>query len=164
MNSLLNLTSRDIVPRQTKKGIALTTRIKGNCLILYYTNECNFCKPILENFRYLVRGRLPCTFGIMNLTNNMDVVALSKRTQNPIEYVPLVVFYVDGMPLLEYTGEKDIDSITKFINHMTTDISKRQNKFVSGGSDIPEFTIGLPKNRNDDVCYLTFDETSGYKK
>jgi hypothetical protein len=165
MNSLLNLTQRDILPAQTKKGLELTTRLKGNCLILYYTNECRFCKPLLEVFRVLSRSKLPSNFGIINLTNNMNIVALSKRTSKPIEYVPLMIFYVDGMPLMEYNGEKDIESISKFIVQITTTDRGKQGQFVTPQkSNIPAYTIGNPKNCNDEVCYLSFDDTSGYKK
>lgn len=93
----------------------------------------------------------------------MSITELSRRTETPIEYVPLIIFYFNGQPVMEYTENKDPAAITNFINNLTSDISKRQNKFIAPGSDIPAFTIGRPK-RGDDVCYLTFDETAGYKK
>jgi len=169
MNTLSNLSSRDfaLVKTNTNQNI-LTTKVKNNCLVLFYTTTCTYCKPVLEIFRSMMRRPVNCNFAIVNISNNREIHLLSQQTALPINYVPFIVYYRDGIPLLAYSGENDERSLLNFITQMGSN-NPSNAQFMNGKSvdrnNIPGYTTGIPKNRNKarDVCYLTFDESRGYK-
>ena len=46
----------------------------------------------------------------------------------PITYVPLILFYVNGIPYVQYTGEYNLEHILIFINRVITNLEKSKKE------------------------------------
>jgi len=173
MSGLLNLTENDFSLGRGQKGNLLYNNIRHYSVVLFYATTCSFCKPYIEIFKKLPGNVAGCTFAITNIQSNMSIVHMSKQTIAPIEFVPLIIYYVDGRPFMKYNGDADGNQIVQFIVDVTDKLSaSAKSKFYEDKikqhdeeKKIPEYTIGKPKESsmkfvgdmicNDGVCYLS---------
>lgn len=160
MNGLLFLSSEDFYVSDTQNEKLLSTHIKQNLLlVLFYSTQCEHCKRAIPVFRQLPQAIHGCSFGMINVSTNARVVHLSRSTISPIQYVPLVVLYVNGEPFYKYKGSLTLPEIQKFIVQMSQMLESKQ-QFVQAEKEIkriPEYSTGVPYC-DEDVCYLEFDE------
>ena len=116
MSGILFLGNDDFHVRAGEKGNMLCmTGWKGLALVMFYSIECKFCTNLIAKFKQLPTIVNGCKFGMVCVNRNMDVVEKSKNTIAPIEYVPDVILFVDGVPYIRYDGPHDIDNIKTFI-------------------------------------------------
>jgi len=116
MSGILFLGNEDFCVRAGEKGNMLCmTGWKGLTLVMFYSKECTFCANLISKFKQLPTIVNGCKFGMVCVNRNMDVVERSKNTISPIEYVPDVILFVDGVPYIRYDGPHEIDSIRSFI-------------------------------------------------
>lgn len=116
MSGILFLGNEDFCVRVGEKGNMLCmSGWKGLTLVMFYSKECQFCDNLINKFKQLPTIVNGCKFGMVCVNRNMDVVEKSKNTISPIEYVPDVILFVDGIPYIRYDGPHEIDSIRKFI-------------------------------------------------
>lgn len=169
--SLLFLSDKDFV----KAGTVVRNPIRGYSLVFFYAPSCPHSKRRVPLFRELPRRIGGCSFAMVDITRNMGIVNKSKNSTLEIEYVPLIVLYVDGVPNMVYTGPPTIDDIIKFIVdvvHVLSEAKKKKqavpqfsretetriHQNVSKKSRIPMYSIGIPKI--SDVTYLEVDCTA----
>lgn len=168
MNGLLFLANADFRVQKGIKGDVMCHSIPGISLILFYSNQCGYCKNLIPIFRNLPGSIGGCQFGMVNVGLNKEAVVMSKKTIAPITYVPYIVLYVNGVPFMSYKGPHDLVEIKRFVFEVGQSVqSKTQfvNPNVKKGirDSIPEYTIGRPLYGEDDkVCYLEFG--TAYKK
>lgn len=174
MSGLLNLTGNDFSLGKGQKGSLLYNNIRHYSAVLFYATTCDFCKPYIEIFKKLPGNVAGCTFAITNIQSNMNIVQMAKQTISPIEFVPLIIYYVDGRPFMKYKGDAHCKQIVQFIVDVTEKLSSNAkskfyedkiNKQQEDENRIPEYTIGKPKESsmkfigdmicNDGVCYLS---------
>jgi len=163
MSSLLFLSTDDFRITHGKSGDVISHQIKGFSLILYYSTKCVYCQqiiPIFKQLPYVVNG---CQFGIINVSLNKSLISMASRTITPIEYVPLIILYINGSPYMRYNGPNKQDDIRNFIIEVSNKVQEQGFSSTLKENNIPEYTIGIPKC-DDEVCYLEFDEESGYHK
>ena len=115
-----------------------------------------------------------CQFGMINISNNKQLVYRSQSTTTVLKYVPYIVLYVDGKPFMRYDGPHKINEIRRFILEVHNDLkhkqsfSKKQQRNTvklppKKQSEIPAYTIGKPLCGSEkDICYLDF--VKAYKK
>lgn len=116
MSGILFLGNDDFCVRAGEKGNMLCmSGWKGLTLVMFYSKECQFCDNLINKFKQLPTIVNGCKFGMVCVNRNMEVVEKSKNTISPIEYVPDVILFVDGIPYIRYDGPHEIDSIRKFI-------------------------------------------------
>jgi thioredoxin-like negative regulator of GroEL len=162
MNGLLFLSSEDFYLSDSQNEKLLNTTIdQGMLLILFYSTQCEHCQKAIPIFRQLPQMIHGCTFGMINVSTNAKVVHLSKNSISPIQYVPLVILYVNGEPYYKYKGVISLPEIQNFMLQMSKILESKQ-QFVNQPVEketrkIPEYTLGVPYC-DDDVCYLDFDE------
>ena len=65
---------------------------------------------------------------MININNNLDIIEKSKKTNLPISYVPLILFYVNGIPYVQYTGEYNLEHIQIFINRVISNLQKSKKE------------------------------------
>ena len=173
MAGLLYLTASDFHLGKGQTGKLLYNNIARYSVVLFYAPSCEFSVPYLNIFKSLPGNIGGCTFGIANIQKHMAIVKESKATISPIEFVPLVIYYVDGRPFMKYNGDAVCDQIVSFICDVTKKLSEplksgfHENKIKQSEKEgkIPEYCIGKPKQTslkfvgdmicNDGVCYLS---------
>jgi len=175
---MINLTYKDFFIADGTRGKILCTKVKGICLVMFFSPACDYCKHFLPSFDKLSKTLNGCMFAIMNVNQNKPIIGMSKNTIIPITYVPYILLYVDGKPFMRYDGPKDENEIKRFIFEITRKFSI-QNKFASQKqvpnqkiqidknttidarqeNEIPAYTIGIPKTGGaKQVCYFNYDE------
>lgn len=166
--SLLFLTNRDFNIKNIKTGRALCSSIRGYSLVMFYSTQCGHSCKRIPVFRSLPQRIGGCQFGMVDILANMDLVEISRNTVLPIEFVPLIVLYIEGVPYMVYNGEPTVDQISKFIMDVVHIVQKKTPKDIPvnnakknpvqtsfGNSKIPMYSIGIPKF--DEVSYLEVD-------
>jgi len=172
MSGLLFLTADDFTVENGTKGKILCNPIPSFSLVLFYSNQCKHCKTLVPIFKKLPGTIGGCQFGLLNVGTNMKVVQKSKGTVTEIQYVPLIILYINGKPFMRYAGNYNQAEIIQFVVSMSKRVqtkeafvNKNNNSLKSdpaikenprGG--IPAFSIGKPLKGDGrfDVCYLDF--------
>jgi thiol-disulfide isomerase/thioredoxin len=168
MSGLLFLTAEDFHVAAEAKGRVMCNAIPGFSLILFYSTQCDHCQSLIPIFKKLpgtvVSG---CQFGILNVSTNRKCVAMSKGTLSEIQYVPYIVMYIDGRPIMKYAGPHDLNEISRFVVEVSKRVRTKQT-FASNTSqgmkmsahpvkDVPAYCYGKPLfgPPEDKICYLT---------
>ncbi len=166
MSGLLFLTDDYFKVVSTPKGDVLGTTIRGISLVLFFSNQCQYCHQFIPIFKKLPGTVGGCQFGMINISTNRSVVEKSKNTISPLSYVPYIVLYVNGQPVMSYDGPADENSIRKFVLEIVESLKTKQ-QFITNNKPledlttnspdpvIPAYTIGRPKD--SDKCYLNWD-------
>lgn len=174
---LLFLQTADFFIDAGIKGPILCNNIKGYSLILFYSTACHHCQNILPLFKRLPERVLGCHFGMVNISNNKDIIAMSEKTTSPIKYVPFIILYIHGKPYMryDYEGEPSTDSMMKFVVQVLSKFqSKEKEKFVFSGNNnqsvqqqkqaVPMYTTGKPLYGFNDEFYRQFENAYGKNK
>ena len=176
MSGLLFLTADDFTVQNGTKGKILCNPIPSFSLVLFYSNQCKHCKILVPIFKKLPGTIGGCQFGLLNIGTNMKVVQKSKGTVTEIQYVPLIILYINGKPFMRYAGTYNKDEIVQFVVSMSKRVQTKEafngSQTASGGGapnhdprvkedprgGIPAFSIGKPLKGDGrlDVCYLNF--------
>lgn len=166
MSGLLFLTSSDFSSQQGQRGNIVCNNIRGISLILLYSPKCEHSQKLFPIFKRLPGTINGCQFGIINVTQETDIIRLSKNSVAPIEYVPLIILYVNGKPFIRYDGPHMETDIRNFLIDVTSKLQAKEkfsdNNKKEGnnkqGKDIPPYTVGVPLCGEDEIGYLEFDE------
>ena len=169
--SIIKLRSDDFFIENGTKGPILCNGIKGLALTMFWSPNCNICRSLEPLFRRLPQMINNCKFCFLNINENQNIIGLSKETIAPIEFVPYIVFYVNGRPFLQYDDEPTLDRLASFVQYATKLIESKK-AFIDKGakivSDIPAYSIAKPyadfKCNDDGFCYLTYKEAYGKTK
>jgi hypothetical protein len=148
----------------------LCTKLSGISMVLFWTKDCEFCYEHKEIIKSLP-SRVPnitfamCNIGISAKTPSGKIIdkpvhRLSLGTSTVIDYVPLVIVYINGKPYKIYDGERTITHVMNFITKLLSDIQ--------GGSSEPEneedSLISIYKggtNGKSKKCYLGMENAYG---
>jgi len=164
MSALLYLSSNDFDVVQGQKGRMMCNRIRGFSLLLFFSNACHHCNELIPIFAKLPGTIAGCQFGLINVSADKNCVAMSRGTLSEIQYVPYIVMYVDGKPVMKYAGPYEINEIKRFVLEVSKRIKSKQTfanssavqKDPRGG--IPAYTLGKPLYGPDNkICYLKWD-------
>jgi thiol-disulfide isomerase/thioredoxin len=163
MSGLHFLTSEDFDIGKGTKGPILINNIKGLSLILFYSTQCHYCQSFIPIFKRLPGSISGCQFGMINVSQNRDVVRMSKETVAPITYVPYVILYVQGKPFMRYDGPQEESELKRFVVEVASKLQSREKfasdeKIKDDGKGIPAYTVGHPLCGEDERCYLEFNE------
>ena len=119
MSGLLFLTADDFTVQTGTKGKILCNPIPSFSLVLFYSKQCKHCKILVPIFKKLPGSIGGCQFGLLNIGTNMKVVQKSKGTVTEIQYVPLIILYINGKPFMRYAGKYNKDEIVQFVVSMS---------------------------------------------
>lgn len=173
MSGLLFLNTADFSIKPGTKGSILCTNIPGFSLILFYSTQCVHCQGLIPIFKRLPGSISGCQFGMINVSQNKEVILKCQNTIAPITYVPYIILYINGKPFMRYDGNQDENEIKKFIIDISSRINNKQqfstsqnnnNDNTNKDKEIPAYSLGVPitgEVGNDNVCYLEF--VSAYK-
>ena len=165
MSGLLFLKTDDFSVGNSVKGPVLRHEINGFSLVLFYSVQCPHCRNLIPIFKRLPGSVGGCQFGMINVSSNKECITMSKGTIAPIEYVPYIILYIDGMPFMRYNGPHDPSELKRFVLEVAAKVqsSKKLSRATITESEraIPAYCIGRPLWGQTDVEYLIFDD--GYK-
>lgn len=173
MNNLHHLTSNDFYLENGSKGKLLCLDSKGLCLVCFHVNSdrCEHCEETLPEFKKLPHRIGNCKFALVNLSNNVDIVKMSRMTVAPIEHVPFIVLYVNGRPFLKYDGDRTFTAFSGFIQEVVQKLHTKQSfvenktQRIENEEEIPGFSIAIPYSvvcdKDKGVCYLNQGEAYG---
>lgn len=169
---LIPLTSNNFYIRQGRKGPILCSRVDGLSITLFYSTRCQNCKQLLPVYNSLSQSIRGIQFTALNVGKYRDVAQHSKATITRIEYVPLVIIYVNGTPFMSYDGPKTYENMFSFINgviqHVTTrrPVSSGPQTRLQRKTEMDQFVErmkklhGVPYNILDD----NYEEIAGAYK
>ena len=171
MSTLLFLTADDFSLQKGQSGNILCNNItKGYSVVLFYSTQCVHCHSLIPIFKQLPLAIANCQFAMINVSQQKNVVMMSRSTSAPITFVPYIIFYVNGKPFMKYNGPHDGNEIRRFIVDVSRNLQSKQKFFdqtggerqggdaASEGKAIPEYATGVPKQIcREDVCFLEWD-------
>ena len=97
----------------------------GYSFVFFISNNCRYCDDVKPYFDRLSQAIQGCNFAYMDVSQNQQqIVQMSERTKNRIEYVPLLILYVNGVRIAQYFPDEDnpqnnYQNMINFIFHHT---------------------------------------------
>jgi hypothetical protein len=86
--------------------------------------------------------------------DSTNLIQMSQKTSTPLQHVPFIVFYINGVPFKKYDGGYNHSDFQTFVKNVMMEASKVKD--TSEISEIPPYTIGKPNSSK--VCYLTYQK------
>ena len=174
MSGLLFLTADDfsVINDPKNNQQILVNNIPSFSLVLFYSNQCQYCKTILPIMRQLPGTINGCQFGMINVGRNKNVIRMSQNTITPLTYVPYIILYYNKKPYMRYDGPHNMIEIQNFVyevansiqrqidsNNFEDDVEAEDQDFV-----LPDYCIARPTKGGikEKICYINF--TEAYKK
>nr|QBK86598.1 MAG: thioredoxin [Marseillevirus LCMAC102] len=95
----------------------LNINLSGNVLVFFKMQGCPGCGTFEPIFHQLAGASTNdnIKYAACDLTNQRDIIKMSRQTSTPIQAVPFIILYVNGNPLAKYTGKKSIPAIKSFM-------------------------------------------------
>jgi len=153
---LLILEEEDFELVEAGKSTHLVHTVESKySIVMFYTDECDQCKiikPILLRFV----GNPTIQICMVNVydPDSINLIQQSQKTTTPLQHVPFIVFYINGIPFKKYDGQYNLADFQTFIQNVMDEASKIKD--TSEISEIPPYTIGKPNSAK--VCYLTYQK------
>lgn len=110
---LVNSSHFNVVGRNKR---TLNIKIPGNVLMFFKMNGCAGCSQFEPVFHQLAAQIQGVTFLVADLSNDRNIIMMSRQTNTPIEKVPYILLYINGRPLAKFNGKKNIPSLRNFIS------------------------------------------------
>lgn len=126
MSGLLFLTKDDLhLEESSKGGLILCNCVRrGISVVLFYSAHCEHCTKLIPIFKRMP-GHITGVQFALSLVNQA-IATLSKKTIAPIQYVPLIILFVNGRPFIRYDGAFTEHEIKSFIIDYGNKISARE--------------------------------------
>lgn len=165
MSGLLYLQSNDFCVQNGTKGEILCNKVRGISLTLFYSPKCQYCQSLIPIFKRLPGTISGCQFGLINVSLEKEIVAMSMNSVAPIEYVPLIILFVHGKPFLKYDGPHSETDLRNFVITATRQLhSTLKDRFSDDGKkdgkkekEIPLYSVGVPLCGDEDM-YMEFEQ------
>ena len=88
-------------------------------LVLFYGIDCKYCPAVKKVFDNIQRSlgleNREIELGMVNLTLHETLPRMSQSSTFPIKYVPLILYYQNGLPMKEFKGEVTEENIIEFL-------------------------------------------------
>lgn len=105
----------------------LAASIGGLTLIMFHSQRCGHCIKFLPEFKTLPGTIDGVNFGVCNVdAGNRVIVEMSKSSTTPITSVPKFILYNDGIPAVEYSGQRSRQAIIGFLQEIISKLNHKQ--------------------------------------
>jgi thioredoxin-like negative regulator of GroEL len=158
MNALLFLNTTDF---ELNGDELFCRKADGLMMVLFYSNGCPHCGPARNVFNSVasqfMQGK--CKFGLINISQNPKVPQLARNSKTPIRFVPFILAFFNGRPLVPFGSQITPQTLVQFVQQCFGSIQDKVDAFgaVKKDDEIPAYTVGVPVCE-DGVCYLSFDD------
>lgn len=180
MSAIKYLSSNDFYVDNGTNGYVLCCKeAKDISLVLFYSNSCTHCNDFMPVFKQASIENPNCTFCLINVSNNVQVIEMSNLTIAPLKYVPYVIFYINQRPYVRYDGLTNLNQLNMFLQKLMSQIPVKQNftrnaagnqhsyrqnnaEVNENNDDLPDdadTSVGVPYNLvcDNQRCYLKMD-------
>lgn len=100
----------------------LLLNIPEMCLVLFKQQGCPHCTVLEPVFSKLAATDNRVLFCFADISRDRQIHKLSKDSNVQINSVPTMYFYAGGKPAARYKGERNLNSISRFITNVINDI------------------------------------------
>jgi hypothetical protein len=170
MGSLAVLDHTHFTLQRIGEKLSLCSKLPGISMVLFWTKDCEFCEDHKVIFKELP-NRVPnikfgtCNIGISARGPDGNIVdkpvhRMSVGTSTPINYVPLVISYINNKPYKIYEGERSMAAVLRFVTQILQDVQKGSSKPKTENEGLVETYGAIPKNKVN-RCYLSIENAYG---
>ncbi len=111
-----------------QEGGHLAANIGGITLIMFHSQRCGHCVNFLPEYKRLPGTIRGVNFGICSVDDsNRVIVQISKQSSTPISAVPKFILYNDGIPYVEYSGQRSRQAILGFLQEIISKLNQKQS-------------------------------------
>ena len=115
MSNVQVLSSAQFAVRGNQRK-ALALNMSGTVLVYFrFSTGCPNCKKFDPIFNQLSTMDRRVAYASIDLTQYRDVVQMSRQTSTPIDAVPAMILYLNGIPHARFNGAKNVPSIQNFL-------------------------------------------------
>jgi len=93
----------------------LRVNIPKYSLVMFYSTQCPHCEKMGDVFNALNRRIEGCTFAMINLDENKEIIKKCAGSNIDLSYVPMVVFFANTKPIMIYAGPCELDDLERFV-------------------------------------------------
>ena len=106
----------------------LVANIGGITFVMFHSQRCGHCVNFLPEFKRLPGTMRGINFGICSVDDgNRVIVQMSKQSTTPIGAVPKFILYNDGIPYVEYSGQRSRQAILGFLQEIISKLDQKQS-------------------------------------
>ena len=169
-SKIIFLTDKNFGIGKGTKGNLLFNDLKGISIVLMYSTNCSVCHQLIPIFKELPNYVPDCTFAVINLDNNKDVIAKSQLTTMEIKYVPQLICFHNGKPFIKYTGEKSLTPMVNFFKEtisrvqQSLNFAKQPERKQEDDNDFSGIPYNVVCDEETGTCYLTDSELTNGKE
>jgi thioredoxin-like negative regulator of GroEL len=120
--------------KQIDNSVTLNCAFNHISLILFYSPQCLHCNKIIPVFKSMPQVLKGCSFAMVNVNTNRQLITMSQQSNTPITYVPLIILYYNGVPMSIYNSECDVNKIKQFIYDFSKYIQQQSRQQIQQNS------------------------------
>jgi thioredoxin-like negative regulator of GroEL len=115
--------SKKMLPYREGEYMHLHSDETGPVLVVFYSPTCPNCKHLIPEIEKVAMHRL-VRVGLCNVSDDLGFVSMSKFTICEVKYVPLLVMYNHGRPVITYDGPLEYEPLMAFVEDVLADLAK----------------------------------------
>jgi len=148
MAQVYQVTSQHFSQQRGNNGLSMMINLPGYVLCMFKMFNCPECSKVEPIFAQLAGRNASCRYVITDVSQNRDIVTMSRGTSTPIESVPKFIFYVEGKPVANYKGARNIESLNNFVNKIVGEWRAAAPQYQQPGvvAQQPSYPIANPPN------------------
>ena len=109
-------------------GNNLIIGVNGITLVMFYSQNCKYCSAFMPQYLSLPGSIIGVNFGLCCVDGkNNQIIKMSKTSSTPIAGVPKIILYNDGVPYVEYTGQRNRQNILQFLQDILIKLNQKQS-------------------------------------
>jgi len=106
----------------------LAANIGGISFVMFHSQRCSHCINFLPEFKMLPSSIRVINFCVCSVDEaNTSIVQKSRDTSTPISAVPKFILYNDGIPYVEYSGQRSRQAVTQFLQEIIGQLNQKQS-------------------------------------
>lgn len=113
-----------IHPHEIKKdtkydgSVYLHVHREGLVLVMVYDQTVSQCSTFLSAVTDFIHHYPQCAVGLIDISQHSSLLSLSAETTNPIQSLPYLCLYWNGLPIGVYHGEPHATQIGEFVRSL----------------------------------------------
>lgn len=108
-------------------GKSLQINIPDNIMVMFKQQGCVGCNAAEPAFSQLANSNRRVSYGVIDLTNDKQIISWSRGSTTPIEKVPMFVLYVQGRPHAKFKGtSKTLETLDNFLMGALSTVQQQQ--------------------------------------